>query len=119
MPISTVVPFSLQGRSAEVIQAEMQGHVEAIRVLGIELGVLSGGNPAAFDTGTSKPDEVLSLQLAAHAIGWSERRLKRHNVEHNRMHPRDPIGHKPGGMANTAWCIPMARLRRYVRDQRE
>lgn len=117
--MSSVISFPQQGRSAEAIRAEIQGHIDAIRALAVELGTVSGCDPAVFGTSAKDTDEILSLQRVAHAIGWTEPRLKRHIVKHNRMHPRDPIGHQPGGMANTAWCIPMARLRRYVRDQRE
>ena len=46
-------------------------------------------------------------------------RLRRHIVRHNSTHPRDPIGYQPGGVPNAPWCVPMARLRRYVRDQHD
>jgi hypothetical protein len=104
-------------RSADVIRAELQDHLDAARILIVELGTASGGDPSKFSAPAAQ-DVVLSLQRAAHEIGWTERRLRRHIVKHNRHNPKDPIGYQPGGMPNTAWCIPLARLQRYVRDQR-
>ena len=109
---------STSPRSIDVIRAEIQGHLDAMRILALELGTAKGCDPSAFVL-TPEPDVVLSLQRAAHEVGWTTQRLRRHIVRHNAAHSRDPIGYQPGGVPNAPWCIPIARLQRYVRDQRD
>lgn len=113
------IPSPSRPRTPPEIEAAMRLHVEALKSLALELAAAQGYDPAAVRQQADQPDEVLSLQRAAYAIGWTTQRLRRHIVRHNAAHPRDPIGHQPGGVPNAPWCVPMARLRRYVRDQRD
>lgn len=111
--------FPSPSRSPAEIDAEMRLVIGRLKELAVELAVAQGVNPEVSRRAVEERDEVLSLQRAAHAVGWTTQRLRRHIVRHNAAHPRDPIGYQPGGVPNAPWCIPIARLRRYVRDQRD
>jgi len=111
--------FPSASRSPAEINAEMQVVFGRLKELALELAAAQGVNPDAYRRPVEERDEVLSLQRAAHAVGWTTQRLRRHIVRHNAAYPRDPIGYQPGGVPNAPWCIPTARLRRYVRDQRD
>ncbi|MCJ2067939.1 hypothetical protein MKK75_03800 [Methylobacterium sp. J-030] len=56
-------------RTPPEIEAAMRTHVEALKALALELAAAQGYDPATVRQRADQPDEVLSLQRAAHAIG--------------------------------------------------
>ncbi|SFI85135.1 hypothetical protein [Methylobacterium brachiatum] len=98
--------------------AELRAELAAVRD---RLTHLLGQLEHAQDSEASTPQRaadfggpVVSLAEAAHAVGWSEQRTRRHIVTHNARYPHDRLGWQAGGLENGRWSIPLARWRRYV-----